>query len=106
MKKFDFWEPVTVSATPSEFRAAAGASYWDSRARFYEERSATSQRYATEIAEFHKKIDADLEGYWTARRAVTGDDLAVRLEMAGNLIQKLSARIDELEENQYDPYDR
>jgi hypothetical protein len=106
MTKDIFGEPVVVSVTPSEFRAAAGASYWDSRARFYEERTAVTQQYDDVVVNFREKIDADLEGYWTARRAVTGDDLAVRLEMAGHLIQKLSARIDELEENQYDPYDR
>ena len=94
--------PVTVSVTPSD----PARSYWDSRARFYEERTAVAQQYDDLVVNFREKIDADLEGYWTARRAVTGDDLAVRLEMAGHLIQKLAARIDELEENQYDPYDR
>lgn len=94
--------PVVVSVTPPD----PARSYWDSRARFYAERAAVAQRYADEVREFRKKIDADLEGYWTARRAVTSDDIAVRLEMAGHLIKKLAGRIDELEENQYDPYDR
>lgn len=93
---------VKVSVTPSD----PARSYWDSRARFYAERTAVAQQYADMVVEFKTKIDADLEGYRTARRAVTGDDLAVRLEMAGQLIKKLVARIDELEENQYDPYDR
>ena len=105
MTKYDFGEPVAVSVTPPEFRAAAGASYWDSRARFYEERTAVAQQYDDMVVDFREKIDADLEGY-SIRRVVTGDDLAVRLKMAGHLIQKLAARIDELEENQYDPYDR
>ena len=52
----------------------------------------------TEVTDFLKGIDTDLEGYWTARRAVTGDDLAVCLEMAGHLIKKLDARVGELED--------
>ena len=111
MTKYDFGEPVVVSVTPSEFRAAAGAilhgavGYWDSRARFYAERTEVAQQYDDMVVNFREKIDADLEGY-LIRRTVAGDDLAVRLKMAGHLIQKLAARIDELEENQYDPYDR
>ena len=94
--------PVVVSVTPSD----PTGSCWDSRAAFYAERAAVAQQYEDAVQEFQKKIDADLEGYWTARRAVTSDDIAVRLEMAGHLIKKLAGRIDELEENQYDPYDR
>jgi hypothetical protein len=94
-------DPVKVSVTPSD----PARSYWDSRARFYEERTAVAQQYDDMVVNFREKIDSDLEGY-SIRRVVTGDDLAVRLKMAGHLIQKLAARIDELEENQYDPYDR
>ena len=50
------------------------------------------------VRTFRNKIAADLEGYWTARRAVTGDDIAIRLEMAGYVIDKLVRRIAELEE--------
>ena len=74
--------------------------------RFYEERMTVTQQYADMVADFQIKIDGDLEGYQTALRTVTGDDLAARLKVASYLIQKLEARIAELEENQYDPYDR
>jgi hypothetical protein len=49
------------------------------------------------VRTFRTKIDADLEGYWTARRQVTSDDIAIRLEMAGYVIDKLVRRIVELE---------
>lgn len=49
------------------------------------------------VKTFRNKIDADLEGYWTARRRVTSDDIAIRLEMAGYVIDKLVMRIAELE---------
>jgi hypothetical protein len=102
MEKDSLEISAVVSVTPSH----PTRSYWDSLAALYKERVAIAQKYTDMVAEFQKKIASDLEGYWTARRAVTGDDLAVRLEMAGHLIQRLAARIDELEANQYDPYDR
>lgn len=49
------------------------------------------------VRTFRNKIDTDLEGYWTARRRVTSDDIAIRLEMAGYVIDKLVRRIAELE---------
>lgn len=91
-----------VSVTPSH----PGRSYWDSRAALYKERVAIARQYTDMVAEFQKKITSDLGGYWSRTGYVAGDDLAVRLEMAGHLIQRLAARIDELEKNQYDPYDR
>ena len=69
-----------------------------SRKRLEAQRRAYSEQYREEVSTFCSKIDWDLEGYWTARRAVTGDDVAVRVEMAGYVIDKLVQRIAELEE--------
>ena len=74
-----------------------------SRKRLEAQRRAYSEQYREEVSTFCSKIDRDLEGYWTARRAVTSDDVAVRLEMTGHLIKKLAVYITELEENQHDP---
>lgn len=61
-------------------------------------REVSSDGHATDgVKTFRNKIDADLEGYWTARRQVTSDDIAIRLEMAGYVIDKLVRLIAELE---------
>lgn len=58
----------------------------------------SSSAYATDgVTVFRNKITTDLEGYWTARRAVTGDDIAIRLEIAGYMIDRLLRLIAELE---------
>lgn len=66
-----------------------------------------AQRSADKVREFCKNSSEDRKKYWESPLGTRyGDNLAVRLEEAENLIERLSRRIDRLEENQYDPYDR
>lgn len=66
-----------------------------------------AQRSADEVCEFMKNSAEDRKKYWESSLGTRyGDNLAVRLEEAENLIERLAGRIDELEDNQYDPYDR
>lgn len=103
MSKDAMMIPVVVSVTPSD----PARSYWDSRARFYAVRAAVAQQYEDQVREFMKNSAEDRKRYWESPLGTQyGDNLAVRLEEAENLIERLAGRIDELEENQYDPYDR
>ena len=87
--------PVTVSVMPSD----PARSYWDSRAAFYATRVAVAQQYEDVVREFMKNSAEDRKKYWESPLGTQyGDNLAARLEMAENLIERLVGRIDELEE--------
>lgn len=46
------------------------------------------------VLDFLKEIDADLEGYFASPLGTArGDDLAMRLKMAGHLIEELADEI-------------
>lgn len=104
MKEDTTMIPVVVSVMPSD----PLQSYWASRlAAFYAKRAAVAQQYEDEVREFCKLSAEDRKKYWESPLGTQyGDNLAARLEMAENLIERLAGRIDELEANQYDPYDR